>query len=221
MVQGIRRRLSFANIVSLVALSVALGGTSYAASLARNSVGSAQIKAKAVKNSDIASNAVTSAKVKNGALLAQDFKAGQLPRGLTGANGANGANGAPGTPGATGPTGLQGPAGLLSGTIVRRTDVPLPAGAGVGVAGTATSGFATCAAGEKIVGGSVNISNVPPTGAQTMEVLASRPSVDSAGSGAVPANGATYAFWKGTARTLTNIGDGEMRVFAICVPAPA
>ena len=61
MIQRIRGRLSFANIMSLVAVSIALGGTSYAAiKLPSNSVSSVQIKAKAVKNSDLAANAVTS-----------------------------------------------------------------------------------------------------------------------------------------------------------------
>ena len=44
--QRIRARLSFANVMSLLALFVALGGSSYAAvTLARNSVGAKQIKA--------------------------------------------------------------------------------------------------------------------------------------------------------------------------------
>lgn len=54
-----RRRLSFANVTSAIALFVALGGTSYAAiTLPRNSVGSAQIRANAVKKSEIAKHAV-------------------------------------------------------------------------------------------------------------------------------------------------------------------
>jgi hypothetical protein len=214
MIAAIRGRLSFANIMSVVAVSIALGGTSYAASLARNSVGSAQIKSKAVKNSDLGDAAVTSTKVKNGSLLAADFASGQLPRGATGATGATGAPGAPGTPGATG---LTGPAGLLSGTIVRRVDVPLPQGAGAGIPGAPTSGFATCGPGEKIVGGSVNISDVPNQAAQPMEVLASRPSVNDVGNGTVPTDGQAYSFWKGTARTTTNgVTNPAMRVFAIC-----
>jgi hypothetical protein len=74
-----RRRLSPAMIVALIALFVALGGTGYAAlELPRNSVGSQQLKR----------NAVRSSKVKNRSLLAQDFKAGQLPRGPRGRTGA-------------------------------------------------------------------------------------------------------------------------------------
>lgn len=70
-------KLTYANVVSSLALFVALGGTSYA--VARNSVGSAQLRA----------NAVTSAKVKNRTLqstdLAPSARAGlRGPRGLQG-----------------------------------------------------------------------------------------------------------------------------------------
>jgi len=123
MLQGLRRKLSFANVTTMMALMVALGGTSYAAGLAKNSVGSTQIKAKAVKNSDLADAAVTSKKVKNGSLLAADFALGQIPagpkgdKGEKGATGPQGPQGVPGTPGSP---------GTFGGTIVRRVDVPLP-----------------------------------------------------------------------------------------------
>ena len=55
----VRKRLSFANVVSLIALFIALGGTSYAAtSLARNSVGKGQIRANAVGKSEAAPNSI-------------------------------------------------------------------------------------------------------------------------------------------------------------------
>jgi hypothetical protein len=89
----ITRQLTFANVVACIALFVALGGASYAAfKLPKNSVGTRQLK----------KSAVTSAKVKNGSLLAQDFKAGQLPAGKTGPQGAPGAAGVSGAAGATG-----------------------------------------------------------------------------------------------------------------------
>ena len=67
-----RRLPSPALVVACVALAVALGGVGYAATtLARNSVGPAQIK----------DNAVSSSEVKNGALKRIDFAAGQLPPG--------------------------------------------------------------------------------------------------------------------------------------------
>jgi hypothetical protein len=79
-------------VVSIVALIVALGGTSYAAvSLPKNSIGSSQIKRGAVKATDLAANAVSSGKVKDHSLLAKDFSAGQLPAGPQGPSGANGA----------------------------------------------------------------------------------------------------------------------------------
>jgi hypothetical protein len=79
------------NTIALLALFVALGGTTYAATaLPANSVGTKQLK----------KNAVVSKKVKNGALLKKDFKKGQLPAGATGA---------------TGPQGPTGPAGPATG----------------------------------------------------------------------------------------------------------
>jgi len=80
---SIRSRLSFANVISLIALFVALGGTGYAAvKLPKNSVGGTQIK----------KNAVSSSKVKNGSLTNADSKASDLPVG------AQGPKGDPGTP---------------------------------------------------------------------------------------------------------------------------
>ncbi len=70
-----------AMVVAMIALFAALAGTSYAA-LARNSVGTLQVKDRS--------------------LLAKDFKTGQLPRGATGA---------PGPAGPAGPAGPTGPAG--------------------------------------------------------------------------------------------------------------
>ena len=61
-----KRRLkapSPAFVVSLIALFVALGGTAYAASLPTNSVGTKQLKNKAVTSSKIKNHAVTAAKI--------------------------------------------------------------------------------------------------------------------------------------------------------------
>ena len=222
MIGRIRGKLSFANVMSMTAVMIALGGTSYAAAVARNSVGSSQIRPKAVKNSDLGDSAVTSGKVKNGALRAQDFALGQIPVGARGATGAPGATGPAGPQGPIGLTGtpgadgVDGADGLLSGVVVRRVDVALPAGDNLTDPGFPTSGFATCAAGEQIIGGSASIGNVadPPT----QEIVVSRPSVNTTGNGGqgdVPANGGSFAFWKGTGRTLKNEA-GSMRVFAFC-----
>jgi hypothetical protein len=88
-----RKHLKFANVISCIALFVALGGVSYAAlKLPKNSVGGKQIK----------KNAVSSTKVKNGSLKKGDFKAGQLPAGARGPQGLQGVPGTPGAPGANG-----------------------------------------------------------------------------------------------------------------------
>jgi hypothetical protein len=96
----ISRRPSPAMMVSLLALFVALGGTSFAAvTLSKNSVRSKHIKNGQVKRADLARNAVTSVKVKNGSLLGRDFKAGQLPQGPKGDTGPQGPKGDKGDPG--------------------------------------------------------------------------------------------------------------------------
>ncbi len=86
-------------LVALLALFVALGGSSYALTIPRNSVGTTQIKKNAVTRSKLKDGAVTSSKVKDRSLLADDFKAGQLPRGQRGPQGD------------LGPQGERGPAG--------------------------------------------------------------------------------------------------------------
>jgi len=136
-------RPSPATAIAVVALMVALGGTTYAVNaLPRNSVGTEQLRKNAVGNAQLRKNSVTSAKVKNRSLLAVDFKPGQLnrlvptsigptgPQGTSGADGATGATGGTGATGATGPegpvgdtgalgpAGAQGPAGLSWGTSI-------------------------------------------------------------------------------------------------------
>lgn len=76
-----RRHLTFANVMSVIALFCALGGGAYAAvTLPKNSVGSKQIKKAAVTNAKLAKNAVTGAKVKDGSLTASDINISTLPK---------------------------------------------------------------------------------------------------------------------------------------------
>jgi hypothetical protein len=126
------RRPSPAMIVACIALLVALGGTGVAAvsQVAKNSVGTAQLKNNAVTTPKIASNAVQTAKIKNAAvtkakiannaidsakvvnqsLTRSDFAPGQLPAGPTGPQG---------PAGPTGPTGARGPTGVIGAITVR------------------------------------------------------------------------------------------------------
>jgi hypothetical protein len=74
--ERVRARLSFANVVSTVALFLALGGTSYAAAqvLPSNSVGSSQIRSNAVNKSEIAKNSVGSDELRGSGVTAPDIK---------------------------------------------------------------------------------------------------------------------------------------------------
>jgi hypothetical protein len=84
MFDRLRSRLTYANVVSTLCLFLLLGGGAYAASeLAKNSVGSKQIKNKSVKSKDLAKksvktknlkgNAVNGAKVQNDSLKGDDI----------------------------------------------------------------------------------------------------------------------------------------------------
>jgi Collagen triple helix repeat (20 copies) len=102
------RRPTPATAIAVVALLVALGGTSFAASMAlpKNSVGTVQLK----------NNAVNSSKVADGSLVTADFKPGQVPagpQGPAGVPGPKGSTGPAGPKGAAGPTGPTGATGAV------------------------------------------------------------------------------------------------------------
>jgi hypothetical protein len=102
------RRPSPAMIVACAALAVALGGTSYATvseRLARNSVGTLQLRNNAVTPAKIRDNAVTSAKVRDFSLRLWDFKRGDIPKG---------------------PAGPAGPAGVVGDMVARDASTTVP-----------------------------------------------------------------------------------------------
>ena len=76
-----RSRLTFANVVSLMALFVALSGGAYALTIPKNSVGAKQLKKSAVTAPKIKKSAVTSAKVRNGSLAGTDVRDDSLTGG--------------------------------------------------------------------------------------------------------------------------------------------
>jgi hypothetical protein len=95
------RRPPAAMVVACVALAIALGGTSYAAiSLPANSVGTKQIKDRAVTKTKISARTIASLRGARGA------------RGLAGPAGPAGAGGAAGPAGAAGAVGPPGPVAL-------------------------------------------------------------------------------------------------------------
>jgi hypothetical protein len=94
-------RLTYANVISSIALFVVLGGVSWAATtLPRNSVGTAQLKGGAVTASKITARSLRTADLAHGQLVAG-------PRGPAGPEGPIGT----GAPGSAGPAGVPGPNG--------------------------------------------------------------------------------------------------------------
>jgi hypothetical protein len=78
-VSKLKRHLSVANILSCLALFVALGGSAFAAvKLNANQVKAFNIAKQAVTNPKIKQQAVTSGKIKNGTVNALDLGAGQV-----------------------------------------------------------------------------------------------------------------------------------------------
>jgi len=91
-VKQIKKRLTYANVMSSIAVFLVLGGATAIAAgqLGKNSVGSKQLKKNAVTTAKIKKGAVTGAKVKPGSLKASNFAAGQLPAGPAGPKGETG-----------------------------------------------------------------------------------------------------------------------------------
>jgi hypothetical protein len=117
----VRRALDVARqqAVGMVALFVALGGTSYA--VATGSIDSRELKNNSIRTQD----------VRNRTLLEKDFKRGQLKAGRQGPRGAAGAQGPTGPTGLTGPTGPDGvPATRLCARVNGGSGEPL-SGSGV------------------------------------------------------------------------------------------
>ncbi|MGB2712485.1 MAG: hypothetical protein WBC33_13335 [Conexibacter sp.] len=199
MLHAMRRRLSFANVTSMVALMVALGGTSYAATtLSKNSVGSAQIKKGSVAGSDIRANAITSTKVKNGSLKAVDFGANQLPAGAKGDTGAQGPKGDTGAFGAATVQFFQAAADLAD--------------------GASQSYNVFCPAGQQAIAGGAR---GDATDSEGTSVTSSRPAV-SATNTEPPAAGTGFTGWRITVVNLAGAPAAGIRpeVWVVCVPAP-
>ena len=130
MLQRIRSRMTYANVMATGAMFIALGGVSYAAvKLPKNSVGSKQIKANAVTGSKVRNSALTGADIKDKSLSTADF--GDVVRGPAGTQGPAGLQG---PAGAKGDTGARGPSDAYyvfnnaSGVDSKSLDLVLPAG---------------------------------------------------------------------------------------------
>ena len=145
LVHALKTRLSFANVLPVLALFLALGGTAYAAGvLPVNSVGTAQLK----------SGSVTSGKVKDNTLKAVDLAGNQLNQGSRGARGPEGPAG-PGVAVDTSQVYTRGQSDVryLSGglvTVISSTTIPSTGN---------QAGTATCPAGYQAISGGSDASD--------------------------------------------------------------
>jgi hypothetical protein len=118
-----------------------------ATQLAKNSVGTAQLKDAAVTNSKIKNNAVNSAKVASKSLLRSDFAPGQLPAGPTGPQGPAG------PVGPAGPAGAAGKTGVIGAVTVRSQSVLIPGGVVENGSYNTAAVTSLCASGERAISG--------------------------------------------------------------------
>jgi collagen triple helix repeat protein len=179
-------RPSPSTAIALLALFVALGGTSYATSrdwMPSNSVGTAQIRDDSVTRAKIAHHSITSILIKPGSLVASDFAAGQLasglqgspgPAGPTGASGPKGDTGPQGSTGATGPKGDKGDPGAIARITVRTGEVTVP----VGAVGYVT---ANCHPNERASGGGTSWSLASGENGEGLTTISLTPSAGSSG----------------------------------------
>jgi hypothetical protein len=189
--KSMRKRLSYANVMSSIAVFLVLGGAAVAATqLPKNSVGTKQLK----------KNAVTSAKVKNGSLQPTDFAQGTLLQGPKGDTGKRGAKGATGATGPIGPQGVPGPT-----NVVVRTDEALFLENGS--QGTIQ---ADCKTGERVVGGGAT-SDQPE-----MNIYASGPTAG--GGDTLAVDGNTPTGWLASYKDNSGVDDpfDSVTVYVLC-----
>jgi hypothetical protein len=189
----------------MLALMLALGGTSYAAvALPRNSVTSTQIKRGTIVGSDIHANAVTGAKVKDRSLQAGDFATGQLPAG------------AKGNAGPQGPQGLQGPKGD-TGTVGAATVQFAQAAADL--ADTRNQSYGVfCPDGQQAIGGG---GRGDDTLSEETILTNTRPAISRANT-EPPTNGQSFTGWRITVVNPAGGSPSGIRpeVWVVCVAAP-
>jgi hypothetical protein len=82
MLARLRSRLTYSNVIASLALFIALSGVAVAADLAKNSVGTKQLKPNAVTAAKIKSGAVNSHKLAHGAVVAGKLGANSVSSGV-------------------------------------------------------------------------------------------------------------------------------------------
>jgi len=147
----LQQRLTYANIVSTIALFLVLsGGAAVAASaLRKNSVKSTHLAKGAVTATKIRAGAVASPQIRNGSIRLDD-----LSTEVKGTSGAAGSSGASGLRGPEGPQGPAGPAGAPGATGAPGQDLAFD-GLKMGEAFTTTVPKRTITAADRILLGTI------------------------------------------------------------------
>ena len=114
----LRGSTAFANVTSMLALTIAMGGTAYAAvtitgaDVTDGSLTGRDVRNNTLSDADVATGAIESDEILNGSIIGADLRGSLLRRiGTAGPAGPKGATGTTGTTGATGATGATGPRG--------------------------------------------------------------------------------------------------------------
>jgi hypothetical protein len=218
----LRAKLSFANVTSLLALFIALGGVAWAQSLPKNSVGAPQIRTDAVSRSEIKAKAVAGGEVKDRSLVgATEIKqntltGGQIADGTVAladlaANAVDGSkvvNGSLG--GAEVATGT-----FLGGAVTVQRDQAVADVAD----GASVSLSAFCPDGQTAIGGGYrgDFSDSEET-----DVGTSRPIISST-NGAAPDDNGTFTGWRATIENPAGGVAAGIRpeVWVVCAAVPA
>jgi hypothetical protein len=75
---GLRRHLSYANVMATIAVFIALGGGAYAVGLKRNSVGTKQLKPNAVIGAKVADSSLGGSDIADGSVGPSDISDGSV-----------------------------------------------------------------------------------------------------------------------------------------------
>jgi len=202
--QWIRSHLSFANVISMIALFVALGGTTYAAvQLPKNSVGSKQIKKRAVRGKHINRNAVSANKIQDNAISSPKIADGTVFSADLGDNSVGSGKVIDGS--------LQ-EVDLAPGLLDINVTVQFTQAADDLANGAETSVDAQCLPGQIALGGGTR---GDLTNSELTKITASRPIISDSNSGA-PADDGTFTGWRGTFVNENNGAGIRPEVWVIC-----
>ena len=222
-IKKLRARISSAHVIAMIALFVALSGSSYAAvttirasQIRNNSIPGSKIKKGSIPGSKLRANTIPGTKLKNntvgraklrtdalnpvaggGNLINPNSQADDDSSGTTGARGPQGTTGPRGL---TGPQGPQGPAGTngAQGAAGVSQFVPVTNSAKVAVGETTAGATVTCGDGQALYGTNFTTSTIVPQASATTSAP-----------GEAPAYTVTITAAEGT----------TLNVYGVCGPA--